>query len=140
MIPSIQTRNKLSLPFMQDRVPAGFPSPAADSMEGVVDLNEHLVHHPAATFIVRVSGDSMSGAGILDGDLALVDRALVPQHNDVVIAVLNGDITLKRLHTAGKRIMLKPENPKYPPILLCDDSELVIWGVVSSIIRQLKGN
>ncbi len=129
---------KLSLPLMQDKVPAGFPSPAADSMERTIDLNDHLVTHPAATFIVRVSGDSMTGAGIFDGDLAVVDRSLVPHHNDIVIAVINGEMTVKRLSTTGRKIMLKPENPNYPPIMLHDDSELVIWGVVSSVIRQLR--
>lgn len=111
---------------------------SAHAGERALDLNEHLIHHPAATFIVKVMGDSMSGAGIFDGDLALVDRALQPCHNDIVIAALHGELTVKRLSTSGKRIVLKSENPKYPPIALHDGSELVIWGVVSSVIRQLR--
>lgn len=110
----------------------------ASAGERALDLNEHLIRHPAATFIVKVEGDSMSGAGILDGDLALVDRALQPCHNDIVIAVIEGEFAVRRLSTAGKRIVLKPENPKYAPTALHDGSELVIWGVVSSVIRQLR--
>jgi DNA polymerase V len=84
-------------------VPAGFPSPAEDYAEGPLDLNRYLIHHPAATFFVRVKGDSMIGAGIFCGDLLIVDRALMPNHGNVVIAVVNGDLTVKRFHQEARR-------------------------------------
>ena len=97
-------------------VPAGFPSPAEDYVEGPLDLNRHLIPHPAATFFVRVSGDSMIGAGIHSGDLLIVDRAITATHNSVIIAVLNGDLTVKRLHQTGGTLRLMPENPDFPLI------------------------
>lgn len=126
------------VPVMSDSVPAGFPSPAAYSMEGTIDLNAHLVRHPAATFIVRVEGDSMKGAGIFSGDLAVVDRSLSPRHSDIVIAVIAGELTIKRLVRKRGQTILSPENPAYPPIVLRDENDLLVWGVVSSVIRQLR--
>lgn len=97
-------------------VPAGFPSPADDYAEGPLDLNRHLIRHPAATFFVRVKGDSMIGAGIFSGDLLIVDRAMNPTNGSIVIAVVNGDLTVKRLHRSKGGITLLPENPAYRPI------------------------
>lgn len=126
------------VPLMRDSVPAGFPSPAADCMEGMIDLNAHLVRHPAATFVVRIEGDSMTGAGIFSGDLAVVDRSLAPRNKDIVIAVVGGELTVKRLMHKGGQILLSPENPAYPPIVLRDENDLLVWGVVSAVIRQLR--
>jgi len=111
-------------------VPAGFPSPAEDVVEGSLDLNRYLIHRPAATFFVRVKGDSMIGAGIYSGDLLIVDRAVEPTHGSVVIAVVNGDLTIKRLHREGDRLCLMPENPAYLPIEIDEAMEFEIWGVV----------
>lgn len=125
-------------PLFLSRVPAGFPSPAEDYVEGTLDLNEHLIVHKEATFFVRVRGDSMAGAGIRSGDLLVVDRAREAQDGDIVIAVIDGELTVKRLHMRAGRISLAPENPCYRPIELKDGQELTVWGVVTSCIHKFK--
>lgn len=124
-------------PLYASRVQAGFPSPADDYIEGALDLNEHLIRHPAATFFVRATGDSMLGAGIHPGDLLVVDRALHPADGRVVIAVLDGELTVKRLRLRDGRVQLVAENPAYAPITLANDAELVVWGVVTSVVHPL---
>ena len=99
--------NTLSLPLYSSKVPAGFPSPADDHMEGKLDLNTHLVKHPTATFFVKASGDSMIGAGIHDGDILVVDRSLEPRQSRIVIAAVDGQLTVKRLKKKGKKIYLR---------------------------------
>ncbi|MBD2233649.1 translesion error-prone DNA polymerase V autoproteolytic subunit [Phormidium tenue FACHB-1052] len=121
-------------------VPAGFPSPAEDYAEGPLDLNRYLIHHPAATFFVRVKGDSMAGAGIFCGDLLIVDRALNPVPGNVVIAVVNGDLTVKRFHQEAGQIWLMPENPDYAPIVIDCYTDFAIWGVVTKAIHFLGGS
>jgi len=118
-------------------VPAGYPSPAEDFCEGSLDLNQHLIHHPAATFFVRVRGDSMMGAGIFSGDLLVVDRAIAPHSNSIVIAVVNGELTIKRLHQQDEQISLLPENPDYSPIEITSAMEFAVWGVVTGVVRRL---
>jgi DNA polymerase V len=113
------------------KVPAGFPSPAADYAYKSIDLNEHLIRNKEATFVFRVKGDSMSGVGINEGDELLVDRSIEPRHGHIVVAVLNGDFTVKRLHQRGGVVKLIAENPRYAPIVLKDGQELVVWGVVT---------
>ena len=117
-------------------VNAGFPSPATDYVEDKLDLNEHLVRHPAATFFVKASGDSMTGAGIFDGDILIVDRSLKPANSSIVIAVLNGDFTVKRLHMSKGKVTLLPENPKYKPVDIDEDSGFSVWGVVTYVIHK----
>lgn len=124
------------LPFYTSRIAAGFPSPADDHLDAPLDLNEHLVKHPAATFIVKVEGDSMSGAGIYAGDLLVVDRSLEAQSGAIVVAVVNGELTVKRLRVERKRARLVPENPAFQPIEIQDGTDLVIWGVVAHVIRS----
>lgn len=123
-------------------VSAGFPSPADDFMETKLDLNRHLVTHPAATFFVRVAGESMTGAGIHNGDTLVVDRALDVRDGDVVIAVVDGEFTVKRFRKKKDGVWLVAEHPDYPAIRLDDDSVDVgagaIWGVVSSVVRKLR--
>lgn len=126
----------LGRPLFTVRVSAGFPSPADDYIEHALDLNEKLIRHPAATFFVRVSGDSMQGAGIYDGDLLVVDRSLEAQDRNIVIAVVNGEFTLKRLKKDQGRIWLMPENAAYEPIELHDGIEAEIWGVVKHAIHE----
>ena len=116
---------------------AGFPSPASDYIEERLDLNQRLVKHPAATFFVRAGGDSMQGAGIFDGDILVVDRSLKPSDMCVVIAALDGDFTVKRLRISGGKPLLVPENPKYRPIEIDEDSDFRIWGVVTYVIHGL---
>lgn len=118
-------------------VAAGFPSPAEDYIEGRLDLNQHLIRHPAATFFVRVTGDSMIDAGIHPGDILIVDRSLEPQDKKVVIAVINGELTVKRIRMQKGKAWLVPENGKYPRIEIREDMEFTVWGVVTSVIHQL---
>lgn len=118
------------------KVAAGFPSPADDYLEGSLDLNEYLIKHPAATFMVRAQGDSMKDAGIHNGDLLVVDRSLQASHNKIVIAALNGELTVKRLSCCEGRVRLMPANKSYAPIDITDEQELVIWGVVTHVIHQ----
>jgi len=113
------------------RVPAGFPSPAADYAHKRIDLNEHLIRNKEATFVFRVKGDSMNGVGINEGDELLVDRSIEARHGHIVIAVLNGEFTVKRLYSRGGVVKLIPENPRYPTIVLKDGQELAVWGVVT---------
>jgi DNA polymerase V len=125
------------LPLFLARVSAGFPSPADDYLDGRLDLNQHLVKHPAATFFVRASGDSMIGAGIHSGDILVVDRSLEPGTNSVVIAVINGDLTVKRILRTGGKLYLAPENPRYRPIEIREGMEFEVWGVVTNVIHSL---
>lgn len=127
-----------ALPFYAAKVAAGFPSPAEDYEEPALDLNEYLVQHKEATFFVRAQGHSMVGAGVHDGDLLVVDRALTPQDGDVVIAVVDGALTVKRLRMQAGKTWLEAENPDYPPIHLGEAQTLSVWGVVTSVIHGLR--
>jgi DNA polymerase V len=118
-------------------VSAGFPSPADDYLEGKLDLNEHLIKHEAATFFVRVKGDSMIGAGIHSGDLLVVDRALAPTDNSVVIAVVNAELTVKRLSKQGGKLFLTPDNGMYKPIPITASTAFEVWGVVTHVIHAV---
>ena len=124
------------LAFFTCRVEAGFPSPADDYLEGTLDLNEHLIRRPAATFFLRVSGDSMTGAGIYPGDILIVDRSLPPADGRIVIAVVDGELTVKRLSRRRGRIRLLPENPRYPPIDITAEQDLRVWGVVVHAVHS----
>ena len=127
----------LARPLLLSRVPAGFPSPADDYLEGTLDLNQHLIKHKAATFFVRVQGDSMTGAGIQDGDLLIVDRAVEPKDKSVAIAVVNGEFTVKRIRKTKGRVWLASENADYPPLEVTEGSELEVWGVVTHVIHAV---
>lgn len=135
----IRTSDAHRINLVQQQVAAGFPSPADDYLkaETPLDLNEHLIKHPAATFFVRVRGDSMTGCGIFPDDILIVDRSLEAVHRKVVIAVVDGELTVKRLHKAGGKIMLMPENEGYKPIVIEDNMELEIWGVVTCVIHPV---
>ena len=123
--------------MLLQNIPAGFPSPASDFSEDGLDVNAYLIRHRAASFYFTVEGDSMSGAGILDGDKVLVDRAVEPKHGHIVVAVINNEYTLKRLYRRRGVLELRPENPAYKPIRLKEDEELQVWGVVIGVIRKL---
>lgn len=131
------TGQTLKLPLYSSAIKAGFPSPADDYIESRLDLNEHLIRHPSATFFVRASGDSMVKAGIGDGDLMIVDRAVSPQDGDVVIAVLYGDLTVKRIRKRHNRLLLEPDNGAYPAIEVPPDANLQVWGVVTHSIHRM---
>ena len=118
-------------------IKAGFPSPAEDWVEGKIDFNQYLVKNPAATYLLKVKGDSMIDAGISPEDIIVVDSSLEAKHKDIVIACINGDMTLKRLYKRGKRLALLPENPKYEAIEIAGDAEFSIWGVVKHVIKSM---
>lgn len=124
------------LKLLSHRISAGFPSPAADYAEEGLDLNRYLIQNKPATFMFTVKGDSMLGAGICDGDKVVVDKALKPKNKDIVVAVVDGEYTIKRLYQLHGQVELQPENPNYPPITFHEGSELQIWGVVVGVVRK----
>jgi DNA polymerase V len=132
-----QTDIKLKRPLLGQRIPAGFPSPATDYMEGMLDLNEFLIQHQAATFFIRVGGESMVGAGIFPDDILIVDRALEPANNKIIVAVYDGEITVKRLRCEGGEFFLVSENAAYPPIRINQELDFVVWGVVTFVIHKV---
>lgn len=117
-------------------VPAGFPSPAQDHVQRRIDLNEHLIHNGDATYLFKVSGDSMNGIGIFPNDTLLVDRSIEPKHNNIVLGVLNAEFTVKRLYRRGGVVKLVPENPIYPTRIIKEEDDFVVWGVVTAAIRK----
>lgn len=126
----------LNIDLFECPVEAGFPSPAEDHIEATLDLNELLIEHPAATFFVRVAGDSMIEAGIHPSDVLVVDRSKTPIHGNIVIALVNGEYTVKRLYMSPDEVKLCPENRTYSPIVLSGYDELVVWGVVIGLTRK----
>jgi DNA polymerase V len=129
---------KMTIPLYTSKVRAGFPSPAEEYIEAKLDLNVHLIPHPNSTYIVKIEGDSMTGAGIYSGDMAIVDRSLEPKNQDIVIAVVDQEITIKRLVKTKQGITLCAENPNFEPISFSNEQELTIWGVVVHTIRSMK--
>jgi len=124
------------VPLYSSHVRAGFPSPADDYIEDMLDLNQYLVKNPVSTFVVKVSGDSMINAGISPGCLLVVDRSIEPINNKIVVAALNGELTVKRLAIKPDSIQLIAENPNYPPITITEELELIVWGVVTSMVQE----
>lgn len=124
--------------FMDTTVRAGFPSPAMDFEELGIDLNTLLVNNPSATFLVRVSGDSMQDAGIHDGDLLIVDKSKSPDDGNIAVCFLDGEFTLKSIELHQDHCYLVPHNPNYPKIKVNEENELIIWGVVVHVIKSFK--
>ncbi|WP_376750210.1 translesion error-prone DNA polymerase V autoproteolytic subunit [Atlantibacter hermannii] len=136
----INTKNnpeRLSIPLFLERCAAGFPSPAQDYVEAELDLNEYCIRHPAATFFVRASGNSMNDLGLKDGDLLVVDRSLRPEHGDIVIAEVDGGFTVKQLLTRPT-LALQPMNPAYS-VIYPDPDTLFIFGVVTHFVHTTRG-
>ena len=133
-----EVQTTLSQDLYGTKVSAGFPSPAGDFMEGKLDLNDYLIKNPPATFFVRVIGDSMIGAGIHPDDLLVVDRSIDPKSGKIVIAVIDGELTVKRLILGGRgnNVLLVPENPNYRQITITEDMSFHIWGVVTYVIHR----
>ncbi|MDO9167631.1 MAG: translesion error-prone DNA polymerase V autoproteolytic subunit [Methylobacter sp.] len=127
----------MPLPLLAGKVAAGFPSPADDYVEKNLDLNELLVQKPAATFFARAQGESMLGAGIHPNDILVIDRSIEPVPGKVVICALNGELTVKLLAREGGQWQLKAKNKDYPDIVIFEELELVIWGVVTNVIHPL---
>ena len=122
-------------PLFGSKVVAGFPSAADDYIEARLDLNEYLVGHKEATFFLRVKGDSMIGANIHDGNLLIVDRAVEPKHGNIVVAVVNGELTVKRLYKRRGVVKLQAANEAFPDTLIKPDNELAVWGVVRHVVH-----
>jgi DNA polymerase V len=127
----------LPVPLLGRLLPAGFPSPADDYLDGEIDLSRYLVERPAATFLMRITGESMRGAGILDGDLVVVDRSVEAKSGHIVVAVCQGEMTIKRLRLLrGGRAVLQAENPDFPEFVIGEEAPAEIWGVVVGVVRK----
>jgi len=127
-----------SIPMVASLLHAGFPSPADDYRETALDLNSLVIQHPEATFYVRVTGDSMHDAGIRAGDILVVDRAITPADKTIIVALINGEFTVKRLSLQNDQLALLPANPRYRPLLITEEMEFQVWGVVTYCIHQLR--
>ena len=128
----------LDLPLYLETVPAGFPSPAQDYLDGVIDLNRELVLHPEATFCVTVRGDSMRDANLLDGDILVVDRSIKASSGSIAVCLLDGEFTVKRLVFSGEVITLVPENPSFKPLLVQPEQDFTVWGVGVWILHRAE--
>jgi len=129
--------NAKELPFISSGIKAGFPSPAADFDESKISLDNVLVKNREATFYAKASGTSMIGAGIDDGDILVIDRSIEPQNNKIAICLIDGEFTVKRIKIEKDAVYLMPENTNYQPIKVTDENELVIWGIVTYVIKSL---
>ncbi|MFA9288268.1 MAG: LexA family protein [Weeksellaceae bacterium] len=130
------TQTKQLIPLVTSHIPAGFPSPADDFVDLKLDLNEHMVKHPAATFFVKVSGDSMIGAGIHDDDILVVDRSVQATNNSIIVAALHGELMVKRYKIVQGKTFLYPENTAYKPVQVTTEMEFAVWGVVTYVIHK----
>ncbi|MDA8561515.1 translesion error-prone DNA polymerase V autoproteolytic subunit [Gammaproteobacteria bacterium] len=126
------------IPLYSSKVSAGFPSPADDHIEAHLDLNEYLIKHPASTFFVRATGNSMVDAGINENDILIIDRSITPAHGKIVIAAVDGQLTVKKLYIKDNKNLLVPENKNYQPIEISEDNEVYIWGVVTNVIHNVS--
>ncbi len=131
-------KSQCTLPLFTVRIPAGFPSPGDDYIDRKLDLNEFLIKHPAATFFVKVEGDSMVNAGIRSGDILIVDRALEVDDDNIVIAQVNGELTVKRIRTIKNELYLVPENPAFQSILITPEMSFDVRGVVTYVIHPAR--
>ena len=133
-----EKRTTLKLPLVSASVEAGFPSPADDHLERGIDLNEELIRNPAATFLVRVKGESMRDAGIHSGDTLIVDKSVIPADRQIVVAMIDGEFTVKRFRKMNGRVYLEAANDSFAPIEVGENQELTIWGAVTYIIHQAR--
>jgi DNA polymerase V len=129
--------SEVQIPYITEGVSAGFPSPAADFMETNIDLNKELSENPLATFYIKVKGNSMIDAGINDKDVLVVDRSLEPQNNKIAICCIDGEFTVKRIQVEKDCLYLMPENPNYDPIKVTEENQLIIWGMVTYVIKKV---
>jgi len=129
--------NNLGQWLIEQGISAGFPSPADDFKEIRISLDKELVKNEEATFYARVSGDSMQGAGLENGDLLIIDRSIEPSNNKIAVCFVDGEFTVKRIKIESKKLYLIPENKKYSPIEINEENELIIWGIVTYVIKKL---
>lgn len=134
---SADTETALELPFVDEGISAGFPSPALDFIDLSIDLNKHLIKHPSATFYGRVKGVSLKNAGIDNGDLLIIDRSLEPTNGKIAVCYIDGEFTAKRIKISKKEVWLVPENEDYQPIKITEDNNLIIWGIVTHVIKDV---
>ena len=137
-IKKIEEGSDVELQLFESRIQAGFPSPAQGAFADSVDLNHELINNPAATFCARVIGDSMVDSGINEGDMLIIDRSIEPRNGDIAVCFIDGDFTVKRLLINDDGISMVPANRKYPVIKVPEDSNFIIWGIVSHIIKKLN--
>ena len=129
--------NEMGQWLAEEGISAGFPSPADDFKETRISLDRELVKNKEATFYARVSGDSMVGAGLDDGDLLVIDRSKNPENGKIAICLVDGEFTVKRIKKEKNKLYLKPENKKYKPVELKEENELIIWGIVEYVIKKV---
>ena len=129
--------SEVRIPYIKEGVSAGFPSPATDFLGNDIDLNKELCKNPLATFYIKVKGNSMINAGISDKDILIVDRSLEPQNNKIAVCFIDGEFTVKRIKTEDDCLYLMPENTHYQPIKVTEENELVIWGMVTYVIKSM---
>lgn len=134
---SSDTETELALPFVDEGISAGFPSPALDFVDLTIDLNRHLIKNPSATFYGRVKGDSLKNAGICNGDLLIIDRSLEPTNGKIAVCYIDGEFTAKRVQISQKEILLIPENENYQPIRVTEENNFLIWGIVTHVIKDV---
>ena len=135
---TVSVESKKETPFIDTMVSAGFPSPADDYLDLPIDLNEYLVENSAATFYIRVSGNSMQDEGIYDGDLLVVDRSKTPKNNDIVIGVLNGEFTVKKIQKTKTKLFMVAANKEYKKIEITEEMDFSVWGVVTYVIHKTR--
>lgn len=128
---------ELSIPFIENTISAGFPSPAEDYLESGIDLNKELIRHPSTTFFGRVKGYSMCGAGIFEGDILVIDKSLDAKDDDIAVCFIDGEFTLKRIKREKDAVWLIPANDKYKPIRVTVDNDFLIWGIVTAVVRKI---
>jgi DNA polymerase V len=129
--------SNIRIPYIKEGVSAGFPSPATDFLGNDIDLNKELCKNPLATFYIKVKGNSMINAGISDKDILIVDRSLEPQNNKIAVCFIDGEFTVKRIKLEDEGLYLMPENPSYQPIKVTEENELLIWGMVTYVIKSM---
>ena len=135
---NIDMHSELELPFADEGVRAGFPSPAQDYMENSIDLNRDLVKHPESTFYARVVGDSMVEAGVNEGDILVIDKSLDVRTGDMAVCVVNGEFTVKNIELLPDRVILHPANKAYPPLIITEADQFEVWGVVTYVIHSKR--
>lgn len=134
----VDNKSELPLPYADGGIKAGFPSPAQDYMESVIDLNKELIKHPASTFYGRVKGDSMIDANVNDGDILVIDKSLDPQNGDMAVCYIDGEFTIKYIKIEKDIIWLVPANEKYKPIKVTIENDFLIWGIVTYCIKNVR--
>ncbi len=133
---SAAAETELELPLVPGGISAGFPSPALDFIDLTIDLNKHVVKHPSATFYGRVKGYSMKDEGISDGDLLVIDKSLEPEDGKIAVCYIDGEFTVKRIKLEKDTCWLMPANESYKPVKVTPENELLIWGIVTHVIKS----